>query len=188
MHYFCYLFIPLMLHFCHGAKPKHQYVSYKSSNITNVNNTILFCNEPFNGTLFQLANNGKDTLVSEQFANGLLDGISKKWYPNSQLMEQRTYKLGRKQGIQTAFWYNGNKRFEFTAENDAYEGELKEWSEDGKLFHVAHYVNGQEAGVQKMWYTNGTIRANYVIVKGKRYGLLGTKNCKNVSDSIFSVK
>jgi antitoxin component YwqK of YwqJK toxin-antitoxin module len=53
---------------------------------------------------------------------------------------------------------------------------------------LAHFKDGQEEGSQKLWYDNGKIRANYVIIKGKRYGLLGTKNCKNVSDSIFVVK
>jgi antitoxin component YwqK of YwqJK toxin-antitoxin module len=59
---------------------------------------------------------------------------------------------------------------------------------DGKLIHLANYKNGQEEGTQKLWYDNGKIRANYVIKNGKRYGLLGTKNCINVSDSIFIVK
>ena len=86
------------------------------------------------------------------------------------------------------FWENGNKRFEFDAKNDACEGELSEWTFDGKLTHLAHFKDGQEEGSQKLWYDNGKIRANYVIIKGKRYGLLGTKNCKNVLDSIFVVK
>ena len=59
---------------------------------------------------------------------------------------------------------------------------------EGKLFHLATYKNGQEEGTQKMWYDNDKIRANYYIIDGKRYGLLGTKNCKNVSDSIFIVR
>jgi antitoxin component YwqK of YwqJK toxin-antitoxin module len=103
-------------------------------------------------------------------------------------MEERYYAQGKKQGRQVANWENGQKRFEFTAINDAYEGELKEWSHEGLLFHLAHYANGQEEGVQKLWYDNGKIRANYVMIKGKRFGLLGTKNCKNVSDSIFVVQ
>ena len=122
----------------------------------------------------------------EHYINGLLSGTCKKWYLNKQLMESREYIMGRKNGKQIAYWENGNKRFEFVAKNDAYEGELKEWDYNGNLFHLAHYKNGQEEGAQKLWYDNGKIRANYVILNGKRYGLLGTKNCKNVSDSIFN--
>jgi antitoxin component YwqK of YwqJK toxin-antitoxin module len=103
-------------------------------------------------------------------------------------MEIRHFVNGAKNGRQTAFWENGHKRFDFFAKNDAYEGELREWDIHGHLFHLAHFVNGQEEGVQKLWYENGKIRANYITIKGRRFGLLGTKNCKNVSDSIFIVK
>jgi antitoxin component YwqK of YwqJK toxin-antitoxin module len=114
--------------------------------------------------------------------------VIKKFYPNKQLMEIREFKNDMKNGKQLAFWDNGNKRFEYTAKNDMNEGALMEWDYNGKLFHLAHYKNGQEEGVQKLWYENGKIRANYIIVNGRRYGLLGTKNCKNVSDSIFIIK
>ena len=69
-----------------------------------------------------------------------------------------------------------------------YEGERKEWNNEGNLIYLATYKKGQEEGPQKLWYDNGKIRANYIIKNGKRYGLLGTKNCKNVSDSIFAVQ
>ena len=114
--------------------------------------------------------------------------IYKKYYPNKQLMEYRVFRNDMKNGKQIAFWDNGNKRFEYYAKNDISEGELMEWDYNGKLFHLAHYKNGQEEGVQKLWYENGKIRANYVIRNGRRFGLLGTKNCKNVSDSIFVIK
>lgn len=159
-----------------------------SKDISITNEEVLYKNEIFSGVLFELNTLQKDTILYQEYKDGLLDGISKKWYRNRQLMEERIYKGGKKNGLQIAYWENGNKRFEFTALNDAYEGELKEWSVNGNLFHLAHYINGQEEGSQKMWYDNGKIRANYVIKNGKRYGLLGTKNCKNVSDSIFTVQ
>jgi antitoxin component YwqK of YwqJK toxin-antitoxin module len=114
--------------------------------------------------------------------------VYKKYYNNKQLMEYREFRNGMKNGKQIAYWDNGKKRFQFEAVNDTYEGVLKEWDYNGNLFHLAHYKNGQEEGVQKLWYENGKIRANYIILNGKRFGLLGTKNCKNVSDSIIVVK
>ena len=48
-----------------------------------------------------------------------------------------------------------------------------------------NYVKGHEEGSQKMYYDNGKIRSNYTIIAGRRYGLLGTKNCVNVADSVF---
>lgn len=170
-----------------SSKILNFYLPTSANEISINSDTVLLNNKKYNGFLFELSPQ-KDTILVEGYSNGLLHGVSKKWYPNKQLRELRYYWAGKKEGKQTGYWENGNKRFEFIAKNGEYEGELKEWSVNGHLFHLAHYVNGHEEGTQKMWYDNGKIRANYVIINGKRYGLLGTKNCKNVSDSIFIVK
>ena len=167
--------------------PKN-YTLKSSQNIVLKNDTLLLNGESYSGYLFELSINNLDTLLIQGYLNGLQNGIDKKWFANKNIMEHRIYANGKKNGKQIAFWDNGNKKFEFTAVNDAYEGELKEWNVEGNLIHLANYKNGQEEGTQKLWYDNGKIRANYVIIKGKRYGLLGTKNCKNVSDSIFNIK
>lgn len=164
------------------------YVLKHIPNFTQKGDTIFVNNKKYSGFLFQFLPNSNDTALVEGYQNGLQAGVTKKWYSNKILMEERHYSKGKKNGKQVAFWENGNKKFEFTAKNDAYEGEMKEWNSDGKLIHLANYKNGQEEGTQKLWYDNGKIRANYVIMKGKRYGLLGTKNCRNVSDSIFVVR
>ena len=166
---------------------KKTFVSNKSKAVSVKNNSLFFNDQKFNGVVYELYENG-DTLSIKKFSNGLQDGISKEWYSNNQLMETRNYEKGQKNGKQVAYFDNGNKKFEFIADNDIYEGELKEWNIQGNLIHLATYKNGQEEGTQQMWYDNGKIRANYVMKNGKRYGLLGTKNCTNVSDSIFCIK
>jgi len=70
-------------------------------------------------------------------------------------------------------------------EDDEYEGTCREWNESGRLITEMNYHRGYESGSQKVWYDNGKIKSNYVMESGRRYGLLGTKNCVNVSDSIF---
>lgn len=163
-------------------------ISRESKELAFKDDTLFFRGKKFEGVLFSLDNEGRDSVSVESYSNGLLNGVSKKWYSNGQLMEIRYYKQGQKNGKQTAYWENGKKRFEFIAKADQYEGVLKEWNTDGRLIHLANFVNGQEEGPQRLWYDNGKIRANYIIMNGKRYGLLGTKNCKNVSDSIFALK
>lgn len=150
--------------------------------------TLYHRNGKYSGYIYTLYPQSSDTAELIAYCNGLQSGMSKKWYSGNRLMEVRYFCAGKKNGRQTSYWENGNKRFEFTAVNDAYEGKMEEWDVHGHLYHLAHYVNGQEEGEQKLWYDNGKIRANYVIKNGKRYGLLGTKNCTNVSDSIFAVK
>lgn len=181
--------LALLVCSCSKKEPKVPkiYLQKSSKEITVLNDVVYLNKVKYSGFIFELYPN-QDTISSEGFINGQLSGICKKWYSNKQLMEERFYTNGKKNGKQQAFLENGNKRFEFDAKNDAYEGKLSEWTWDGKLTHLAHFKDGQEEGSQKLWYANGKIRANYVIIKGKRYGLLGTKNCKNVSDSIFVVQ
>ena len=164
------------------------FVKGTDQNITFKNDTVYFNNQKYSGFIFELQSNNLDTLYIKGYYKGLQGGLSKIWNEKHKLIEVRSYINGKKNGKQTAFWNNGNKKFEFVAYQDAYEGEMKEWKSDGQLIHLANYKDGQEEGIQKLWYDDGKIRANFVILKGKRYGLLGTKNCKNVSDSIFIVK
>lgn len=164
------------------------FLSNTSKNISKQNDSIFYKGELFSGVLYELKFNSKDTISVEHFKDGILNGVSKKWYENNIVREYREFKNGQKDGKQIAYFENGKTKFEFIAKSDIYEGELKEYNNDGALIHLASYKNGQEEGTQKLWYDNGKIRANYVVLNGKRYGLLGTKNCKNVSDSIFNFK
>lgn len=85
----------------------------------------------------------------------------------------------------TAWWENGNKQLHYFFEADEYTGTCREWNENGLLVKQIHYLSGHEERAQQWWYDNGKIKANYIIKDGRRFGLLGTKNCINVSDSIF---
>ncbi|MFY7888918.1 MAG: toxin-antitoxin system YwqK family antitoxin [Spirosomataceae bacterium] len=189
----------LFCFFVYGCQPKQKgvlavpmipkkYVLKSAPEFTSSNDTLLWKGQKYSGFVYEISQNGKDTLLVEGYYEGLQSGLSQQWYTRKQVREIRHYREGKKEGLQVGYWENGRKRFEFMAQNGEYEGELKEWSSNGHLYHLATYLHGHEEGPQKMWYDNGKIRANYVIVQGKRYGLLGTKNCKNVSDSIFVVK
>ncbi len=149
--------------------------------------TLYFSNKKFSGIQYSLYDKN-DTAFIKPYWNGLEEGIIKKWYFNKKLAEERLYVDGKKEGVHKGWWENGHKKFEFAISNDEYTNEFKEWNSNGLLVKYFHYKNGQESGNQKLFYENGKIKANYVILNGKRYGLLGTKNCKNVSDSIFNIK
>jgi len=127
------------------------YVEINSSLLKNRNDTIFYNDSLFSGFLIEISDSSKDTLSRESFLIGKRSGIQKKWYSKSKIKEVRFYVDGKKDGKQLAFWENGNKKFEFTALDDAYEGELKEWTIVGHLIHQANFVNGQEEGPQKLW-------------------------------------
>ncbi len=159
---------------------KEQAVDFKI-----INGILMEGNNPFNGTLFTLFPKTTDTAEISNYYNGKEDGEWKKYYPFKKIREKRYFKDGSKTGEYLVWWENGNKQLQYFFEADEYEGVCKEWSETGFLNKIMTYKKGHEDGHQQWWYDNGKIKANYVIIDGRRYGLLGTKNCVNVSDSIF---
>jgi antitoxin component YwqK of YwqJK toxin-antitoxin module len=44
-----------------------------------------------------------------------------------------------------------------------------------------NYKNGKETGSQRLWKPDGSIKANYEVVNGERFGLIGLKKCYTVT-------
>lgn len=135
------------------------------------------------GTLFELG--GRDTISFSNYLNGKEHGLWKQFYENGAMKEVRNFHRGKKEGEYRGWWENGRQKFIYHFERDEYQGICREWSPDGKLMREATYEGGHEAGSQKVWNADGTVKSNYVVLEGRRYGLLGTKHCVNVSDSVF---
>lgn len=149
------------------------------------NGLVLWNNLPFTGILYSLHQSNADTSSLSSYQNGREHGEWKQFYEGGQLKEKRFFKNGLKEGEYVAWWPNGNKQLHYFFENGEYEGGCREWNNEGSLIKLANYKKGHEEGLQQLWYDNGKVRANYVVKEGRRYGLLGTKNCINVSDSVF---
>lgn len=144
---------------------------------------IIFLNgKKFDGYLYEM-HTTEDTSFIKSYLNGIEEGVHKSWHPNKQLAEERLYHLGKKEGTHRTWWENGKLQTEYQISNDEYVGTYRDWNQEGLLVKFFHYKNGQEEGSQKLFYDNGSIRSNYVIINGRRYGLLGTKNCKNVKNN-----
>lgn len=153
--------------------------------ITQKNGILFVQNKPYSGTLFALFPNQKDTLFIQNYQAGKEHGVWKQFYNAHQVHEIRYFENGQKVGKYVAWWENGKPKLAYHFEKGEYQGICQEWNPQGTLVKEMHYEKGHEEGSQKVWYDNGKIRSNYVIKNGRRYGLLGTKNCKNVSDSVF---
>ncbi|MCB0431439.1 MAG: toxin-antitoxin system YwqK family antitoxin [Flavobacteriales bacterium] len=143
-----------------------------------------FHGHPFTGRVFSCYKGANDTLEVQQYLHGKEHGAWKKFFPDNHLQEIRYFSHGKKEGMYETWWSNGQKRLSYQFENDEYEGACREWNERGLLIKDMHYEKGHEAGLQRVWYDNGKIKSNYQLINGRRYGLLGTKNCTNVGDSI----
>lgn len=147
---------------------------------------ITYVNDSLANAKFYTLYPSGDTAFTRTFINGKEDGQSLYYYEHKQQKEIRNFINGLQTGEAKGWWPNGQPKFIYHFVNDIYEGSVEEWNEKGLPYKKMNYKNGQEEGEQKLWYDNGILRSNYVIKKGRRYGLLGTKNCINVSDSIFN--
>ena len=154
--------------------------------VTFENGLLMINNKAFNGSLFTLYPTSTDTADLMSYQNGKEHGDWIKYHSSGNIKEKRFFDHGQKVGEYMAWWSNGNKQLHYFFVADEYEGTCKEWNFEGKLVKAMNYKKGHEEGHQQWWYDNGKVKANYMIKQGRRYGLLGTKNCINVSDSVFS--
>jgi len=164
----------------------NQFIANSDSSFRFEQGVLLYNNLPYSGYSGLIANN-TDTIIYTPFLNGQEEGWSLEYYDNGKPKSKRYYKKGAKEGIHTGWWKNGQMQFLYHFKDDEFEGELKEWYASGQLYRVFNYSKGQETGIQKMWKRDGRIKANYEIKNGRRYGLVGVKNCENVWDEVDSV-
>lgn len=142
-------------------------------------------NVPFTGMIYALAPNQKDTIEIVGFIKGREHGLWKKFYVGGKLAERRFFDNGKKTGVYKAWWPNGTVKLVYHFKDGETDGNCRAWAADGLLIEDMNYKAGYEVGRQVQYYTDGRIKANYLMINGRRYGLLGTKNCINVADSVF---
>lgn len=168
-----------------GCNNPEDFVVTKSDESLHSNNGVLFYhNVPLNGRVYTLHKETYDTANVTPYKKGKKHGVALSFYSNRNKKSERYYENGSNEGTYTKWWPNGELKRIAQFKNDVFEGEIKEWNKEGRLVLHMHYKNGHEYGSQKVWYDNGKIKSNYVIKNNRRYGLLGTKNCVNVADSL----
>ncbi|HYG03830.1 MAG TPA: hypothetical protein VD927_15385 [Chryseosolibacter sp.] len=143
--------------------------------------------KPANGIVFTLYESG-DTSAIASYRNGKLHGWSRDFYPGKKLKSMRYYTDGWKQRVHKGWFEDGRQHFVYVFKDDMFHGNQREWLSNGMMYSDLNYENGQESGAQRVWYPNGKIKTNYIIQNNRRYGLLGTKNCINATDSVFAVR
>ncbi|UFH32178.1 toxin-antitoxin system YwqK family antitoxin [Chryseobacterium sp. C-71] len=162
-----------------------KYYNFSVLHLENNNGLVKNNGQPFTGIVYSFYPNTKDTAEVMGFNKGKEHSEWKRFFPNGKLMQQRYFDNGIKVKTLKEWWENGKPKLSASFLKGENNGEFKEWNRDGRLVKQMHYSVGYEEGSQKQFYDNGKIRSNYIMRDGKRYGLLGTKNCVNVKDSVF---
>ncbi|MEW4924767.1 hypothetical protein [Algibacter sp. 2305UL17-15] len=154
-----------------------------------LDNGILFYDEvPFKGILVSYYD--PENLKSKiEYADGKKHGLETQWYRNGDKMIERFYREGFKTGIHKSWWQDGTQKFEYHFnEKGEFHGIVKEWYKNAQIFRDFNYVDGKELGSQRMWKNDGTIKANYEVVNGERFGLIGLKKCYTVKENEDEIK
>lgn len=152
------------------------------------NGVLLYKKEPFSGNIVTHYTT-KELKSDIVYKNGKKHGYEKHWYVDQTLAIERYYTENIKTGIHIAWWNNETLKFVYHFNNEgAYHGSVKEWYKTGQLFRDFNYKNGKETGSQRLWKSNGNIKANYKVVAGERYGLIGLKKCYTVTTNSDEIK
>ena len=163
-------------------------VEASDKNLKLDNGVLLYNETPFEGQLVSYYEAEK--LKSKiEYAGGKKHGYEKQWYDSGNKLIERFYKKGFKTGIHKSWWTDGKQKFEYHFnEKGEFHGVVKEWYKSGKIFRDFNYVDGKEVGSQRLWKFDGTIKANYEVVNGERFGLIGLKKCYTVTTNSYEIK
>ena len=173
----------LLLPFCIACQFNESLiVDGDSKELSKSKNLILYKNVNFTGDLvYYYDSNKTKPQIKCSYKNGLKEGLEEIWYDNAQLNSKRFYNKGIKVGEHKGWWENGNSKFYYHYNHKGeYTGKVKEWYFNGTPYKEFTYLKGNEEGSQKLWKQNGNIKANYVVINGERFGLIGLKKCEPV--------
>jgi antitoxin component YwqK of YwqJK toxin-antitoxin module len=129
-------------------------VNSTDKNLTKEKGTYFLFDKMLNGRIIAYFENG-DTASIGEYANGVKNGVTRKWYGGGQL------------------------KFEGNYADGIYDGTVAEWYPDGRPYSLFNYEAGKEVGRQQAWQENGKFKANYEVIGDRKYGLTGIKNCSN---------
>ncbi|MFD2727283.1 toxin-antitoxin system YwqK family antitoxin [Hyunsoonleella rubra] len=172
---------------CHS--PSNKITIDVSDKNLSLNNGILFHDHsPFNGAVILKYDSGG--IRSEmEYTDGKKHGTEIKWNENGDKVLERFYTNGFKTGIHKSWWEKGHLKFEYHFNDKGmHHGPMKEWYQSGQPLRVFNYENGKEVGPQRLWKPDGSIKANYEVLNGERFGLIGLKKCYTVTVNQDEIK
>ena len=102
----------------------------------------------------------------------MADGISKGWFPKNcnlptHLKVKRTWKDGKRDGLSTEYYENGQKKWEGTWKDGLRDGLYTRWYENGQKMEQRTHKDGKRDGLGTWWYDNGQMKSEKTYKDGK---------------------
>ncbi len=123
-------------------------------------------------------------LKENNYKEGKLYGIQKRWYENTsflphiggQLFHEENWKEGEYNGIQKYWYSSGQLMHEKNYFKGKKEGIQKSWYPTGQLHTEKNYYKNIKEGIQKKWYKNGQLFYEQIYYKGNNQLYQGQKD------------
>jgi antitoxin component YwqK of YwqJK toxin-antitoxin module len=131
---------------------------------------------PFTGFMIQQERDGKQ-VYSLPIKNGKENGVATGIYSSGEKLVENTFVDGKREGVFSQWWPNGNYRYLFKYENDKMQGNQWVFFPSGKKREAGSYVHGEKQGLQRVWDEEGKLVSNYVLKNNRRYGVIAVKSC-----------
>ncbi|RKM92416.1 toxin-antitoxin system YwqK family antitoxin [Aquimarina sp. AD10] len=167
----------LFLFFLNTCDSEVNNLNINDKDLALANGVMYYKDMPYSGTLSSKI----DTLIVNRitYLNGKKHGKEQKFFFNGELAAVRFYTDGKKSGTHKGWWDNGQLEFVYHFDDNGNQiGMQQEWYSNGQLAKEFNFTNGKEDGTQKKWDFKGKIIANYLVINGERFGLIGSINCK----------
>ncbi|MBG6132265.1 antitoxin component YwqK of YwqJK toxin-antitoxin module [Aquimarina sp. EL_43] len=144
------------------------------------NGELFYKTKLFSGMLIDYYKN--DQIKSKViYVDGRKEGEEQSFYENGELRTKRFYRKGIKVGIHEGWWPDNHHKFVYHFnEEGKYHGSVMEWYTNGQLLKSFRFNHGKEEGKQQLFRSDGNIRANYEVIRGERFGLIGLKKCYTI--------
>ena len=93
-----------------------------------------------------------------QFKGGKREGLQTRWYENGQMRAEANLIDGKKEGLETRWYENGQKESEGNWKNDKQDGLVTHWHENAIKKSEVYFSKNENRGTCKHWFSNGKLK------------------------------
>ena len=105
------------------------------------------------------------------YTDGKKNGLSKKQYPNGELMFEESWKSGKLDGPQKYWYLNGKIKEELYYLDGEIDGDKILWHPNGVMASKQKLKDGVIEGEYFEWWDNGKLKRDWIYEKGKFNGI-----------------
>jgi len=122
--------------------------------------------EPFTGTVVEYY--GPKQLQSRSVvSNGLLHGLSEGWHTNGVRQVTENFINGVSEGVRIKWYPSGAKLSEAVIVNGKLHGTFRRWDEQGKLAEQVELRDGQPHGESVAYFPSGCVKTRVRLERGQ---------------------